>query len=76
MISWNDPDNLPAAPGEYLASLDPTDTSLSIRRWWSGQAWSNPYFVGAPASLKARIRQEQSKLMVYWAPVSELVAHA
>lgn len=68
MPHWNSPDTTPEVPGEYQASLDPSDTAPSIRRWWSGRGWSNPYSANWPAELIEKVRQQMSPFAVYWQP--------
>jgi hypothetical protein len=69
-ISWRfSPDNPPPEPGEYRATLDPSDVSPQARRWWNGKAWSNPYLESWSAEHKERIRKQPSAFRVFWAPV-------
>lgn len=67
--SWNAPDVMPGPPGEYLAALDPMDVAPGTRRWWNGDAWSNPYSTSWPMALKEKIRKEVSPFILFWRPV-------
>lgn len=69
MNNWNSPETTPLQPGEYRAVLEPLDAAPDVLRWWSGQAWSNPYFAFTPETLKEKIRAQVSMLRPYWQPV-------
>ncbi len=67
--SWNPPEKKPDAPGEYHAVLFPEDAVDTVRRWWTGYTWSNPYHCDYSEELKEKIRRQLSAFKPYWKPL-------
>ncbi len=69
--NWNPPEMKPAVPGEYRAALIPEDAVGTVRRWWTGYVWSNPYHSDYSEELKEKIRRQPSGFKPYWQPLSD-----
>ncbi|WP_425952986.1 hypothetical protein [Ralstonia pseudosolanacearum] len=65
-LDWNTPEVAPDRPGEYRAALDPLDAAATVRRFWNGRRWSNPYHSNWPQAVQAAIMRQTSILRVFW----------
>ena len=70
MKTWNSPGTVPLSPGEYQAALDPSDASSTVRRFFNGKHWSNPYYSIWADSLKDKCRSEPCQFLPYWKSVA------
>jgi len=69
MSNWNAPEFPPDRPGEYRAALDPEDSVATIRRFWNGRVWSNPYHSHWTLAVQEAIKREASTFVVSWQAV-------
>lgn len=65
-LTWNPPGIAPSSSGEYQAALDPCDAAPTVRRYFDGTGWSNPYHSNWPDHLKAKCRAEPCGFLPYW----------
>lgn len=64
--NWNPPYTKPQEIGQYRAVLEPRDSSESMRRYWNGKSWSNPYSIKWPQELQLQCKKQISQFSVYW----------
>lgn len=61
----------PAEPGEYQASMDPPPMPNTVRYYWNGKHWSDPYHSTWPEVYRAAARARISEFQAcrYWRKV-------
>lgn len=61
----------PDEPGEYQASMDPPPMPDTVRYYWNGKKWSEPYHSSWPEILRAEARARISEFQAcrYWRKV-------
>lgn len=67
---WNDPSISPTKIGEYRAVITSVNEGHNIpetvRRYWNGEVWSDPYHSTWPEDLIEETKKVPSRFIPFW----------